>query len=118
MHRFQHGGGSAVGIDRAIHPGIAMVPRDHALLRQLAAGDFADDIPDAAIAIILLQMHFYPHRPWPYVIGERQAALPGTRRIGPGEILQDGLGVGVGNRCGGNLGKRRRTFRRGAFGVR
>ena len=95
-----------------------MIARDHALLRQLGAGNFSDDVPDAAIAVILFQVHLDARRAWTYVISERQSALPGARRIRPSQILQDGLGIGVGNRHRRNFGKRRRAFRRGAFRIR
>src|SRR5208282_6941993 len=83
VYAFEHGRSAAVGVDRAVHPGVAMIASDHPLIRQLAAADAADHIPERAELIILLEMHLHPHRSWADVVGEGQRTLPLARRVGP-----------------------------------
>ena len=54
VNGFKHGGGAAVGIDRAVDPGIAMVAGDDPVIGKAGAGDGADDIPDGAALVVLL----------------------------------------------------------------
>ena len=96
VYRLQHRGRSAVRIDRAIDPRIAMVARNHPLARQLAATHAADHIPQSAELIILLEVHLHPYRSRPNVIGKGQRPLPLPRRIRPSQMLQNGRGIVVG----------------------
>src|ERR1700722_2467425 len=66
MDTFEHCGGAAVGVDCAIHPGIAMVARDHPLIGQVGAAHATDHIPKRAELVILLEMHFHSHRTGTY----------------------------------------------------
>jgi hypothetical protein len=52
---FEHGGGAAVGVDRAVDPGVAMVAGDDPVVGVLGAFDFADDVPDDAALVVLLR---------------------------------------------------------------
>ena len=40
VNGFQHGGGAAVGVDRSVGPGVAMVAHHHPIVRILGAFDF------------------------------------------------------------------------------
>lgn len=71
MYGFEHGGGAAVGINRAVDPGVAVISDHHPLLRFSTAFDVARHVPERAELVILLQVHFYARRPRPDVIGER-----------------------------------------------
>ena len=56
---FEHGGGAAVGIDGAVDPGVAVVAGDDpvVLLGGVGAVDGADDVPDGAEGVVLLEVH-------------------------------------------------------------
>src|SRR5258706_11770813 len=96
MHRFQHRRRAAIWVDCAIHPGITMIPSHHPLVRELAARNAPDHVPESAELIILLQMHLDPYRPWPHVIGKRKRTLPLARRVGAREVLENWRGIVVG----------------------
>ena len=81
MHRFQLRGGAAVGIDRAIHPGIAMIAGDHPLVGKLRSVHHANHVPDGHVVIVQLDRHVHLHRSRTDVIGEGQRALPARAAI-------------------------------------
>ncbi len=87
VYRFEHRRGAAVGIDRAIDPGVAMIAGDHPFVGQFAAAHAADHVPQRAELIVLLEMHLHLRRPGTDVIGEGQRALPLARRIRSAEML-------------------------------
>ena len=104
---FEHGGGAGVGIDGAVDPGVAMVAGDDpvVLLGGVGAGDGADDVPDGAEAGVLLEIHVDGDGGGAAeVVGEGQAALPVVRGGRAGEGAEDGRGVLVGERVGGDGG--------------
>ena len=55
MHRLKLRRGSAVGIDRTINPGIAMVAGNHPLVGKLRSANHADHVPDGHELIVLLE---------------------------------------------------------------
>src|SRR6059036_1343750 len=59
----KHGSRTAIGIDGSIHPGIAMISADDPFVRKFVTADFADYVPNCAVLIILLEVHFYFCRP-------------------------------------------------------
>ncbi len=102
MHRLQLRGRSAVGIDRAIHPGITMVAGDHPLVGKLRAANHANDVPDGDELIVQLDRQMHLRRSWSHVIGEWQRALPTTRRLRSAQVRHDGRRVAVRQRSHGN----------------
>src|ERR1700704_5340358 len=90
MHGLEHRGGAAVGINRAIHPRIAMVARNHPLFRQLAPRYATDHVPERAELVVLFEVHLQLRRTWSNVIGERQRALPLAWRGWSAQMLQHG----------------------------
>src|SRR4029077_3988598 len=82
MHRFQHGRSTAVGIDRAVHPGIAMIACNYPFIRQLAAANPPDHVPDGTQLVVLPEVHLHLGRTRTDVVGEGQRTLPITRRVG------------------------------------
>ena len=82
-----------------------MIPRDDPLPRQLGARHRADDVPDAAQAVVLAQAHPHFHRTGTEVIGERQSPLPVARRDRSLQLLEDRCGIAVGERCRRYRGK-------------
>src|SRR5579872_2917394 len=89
MHRFEHRSCATVGIDRPVHPGIAVVARNDPLVGHLAALNLPDHIPDGSKLIILLEMHFDLHRSRADVVRERQRTLPLARSIRTTEALKN-----------------------------
>ena len=93
VHGLEHGGGAAVGIDRAVDPGVAMIADDDPVVGILGAFDPADHVPDDAALVVLLRDEVNAHAAGPDVIAEGQRALPALRHTGAFERLQDGRGV-------------------------
>ena len=93
MHRFKHGGGAAVGIDRAVDPGVAVIAADDPLVGILRALDLADHVPDDAALVVLLRDEVNFHAAGPEVIAEGQRALPALRHAGAFESLQNRRGI-------------------------
>ena len=90
VNRLKHGGRAAVGIDRAVDPGIAMIADDDPVVGVLRAFDLADDIPDGAPLVVLLRDEVHAHSAGAEVIAEGQRALPSLRHAGAFQRLQDG----------------------------
>ena len=118
MDAFQHGSCAAVGINRAVDPRIAVVAHHHPLIGILGASDFASNIPDGPVLVILFQMQLHLHRAGAYVVGKGQSALPIARRFRPSQVLQDRLGIAVRKRSGRNLGHIAGLVRRDPLGIR
>src|SRR5580658_8764043 len=118
VHAFEHRRGAAIGVDCTVNPRVPMIARNHPLVRKLAASHPADDIPESAVLIILLEMHLHPHRSRSHVVGERQRPLPLARRVGPAEILKNGRGIMVGKWRNRNPGHLRRLLGRSPLVIR
>ena len=114
---FEHSGGAAVGIDRAVDPGVAVISGDDPFVGQIAAGHASDDVPEGTEAVVLLEVHLHFRRAGTDVIGEGQRSLPLARRIGAAKMLQDGPGVVIGERSNGNFRQLRRFLRRDALRI-
>src|SRR2546425_342860 len=95
MDAFQHRSRAAIRINRAVHPGIAMVAYDHPFVGILRARDLSHYIPDGPVLVVLFQMYLHLHRPGADVVREGQSSLPFTWRLRPAQVLQDGLGITV-----------------------
>ena len=108
MRRFEHSGGAAVGIDRPVHPRVAMIARNHPLIGKLRAGDRADHVPDGRVLIVHLEIHMNLHA-GPHVISEGQSALPFAWRIRSAKVLEDRRSIVVAERLGWN-GRQARDF--------
>ena len=91
MHRLKLRRGAAVGIDRAIDPGVAMVARDHPLVGKLRSLHHADDVVDGGKVIVLLQQHVHLHRSGTDVIGERQRPCQLRGESGPPRFARIGV---------------------------
>src|SRR5260370_41047373 len=90
MDGLEHGRGAAVGIHRAVYPGIAVIAGNHPLVGQVAAGQSSDDVPENAETVVLLEVHLHLRRPRAHVIGKGQRSLPSPRRIGAAKMLKYG----------------------------
>ena len=55
VHCFEHAGRAARRIDGAEDPGVAVVAGDDPLIRIGGAVDGADDVPDGAIGVLLIE---------------------------------------------------------------
>ena len=93
MGGFEHGRGAAVGVDRAVDPSVAVVAGDDPSVMRFGVGAFngADDVPDGAQLVVLLEMHVHLHRiRAAEMVGEGQAALPVMRHVRAGHGFKNG----------------------------
>ena len=89
MHGLKHAGGSAVGVDSAVDPRIAMIADNDPVLRIIGAFNPADHIPDGAALVVLLGNEMHAHAAGPKVIAEGERALPTLRNAGALQRLQN-----------------------------
>ncbi len=103
MYRFEHGCCSAVGIDSAVDPRVAMVADDDPVFGVVGAFHFANHVPDNASLVVLVgdEMDFYAVGA--NVIAEGQRALPTLRRTAAFQGLQNGCGIVVADGDGDNV---------------
>src|SRR6516165_8212875 len=100
---FQHGGRSAVGIDCAVDPRVAVVADDYPVIRKIAALHLADDIPDRPALVILLRDEVHAHAAGSDVIAEGKSALPSLWHAGALQRFQDGRSIFVTERDGDDV---------------
>src|SRR6266851_3033539 len=105
MYGFQQCSRTAAGIDRAIHPGVAMAASHDPIVWQLTSSDSANHIPDGPVLVILLEVNLDANRPRTEVVCERPSALPFLRRSRTFQRLQDGTRVLVRKRRHWNGGE-------------
>ena len=55
----KHRGRTAVRIDRSVDPSIAVIACNDPFVGRGSAANFADDIPDSAVLVILFEVHFH-----------------------------------------------------------
>src|SRR6267378_7590574 len=118
VHRFQHRRRATVWVHRSIYPGISMIACYPPLIGRRRSPNFANDIPNGAELVILLNVHLHSRRARTNMVGKRQRSLPFTRRGLAAEVLENRRGVGVRKRSHGNLRQLLGFGGRNALGIR
>src|SRR3954471_8854469 len=103
MYCLQHGCRAAIGIHRAVDPGVAMIAADHPLFGILRTRYRSDHIPDGAVLEVLLKIHLHAHWTWSDVIREWKRTLPFARRFRSSKVGENGLSVSIRDGCSGNF---------------
>src|SRR5262249_1955772 len=118
VYGFEHGCGAAMGITAAINPPAPWIAPAAPPSGQCEPPHPAISTPVGRDRVTRLQWNLDLRRPGPNVVGERQGALPFSRRFRTAEVLEDRPGIGVGKRRGRNLGKLCGFLRRRALVLR
>ena len=95
VHRFQHGGGAAGGIDGAVDPGVAVIAGDDPIAGVLRAFYLSDHVPDDAPLIVLHWRPGEPSRlcPQPLRGDSGRAARPASPLGTPGPLRACRMGA-------------------------
>ena len=93
-------------IRRAERPRVAMRADDDPFVRRHRAGNPADDVDQAALRVVHLQLHVDLRRPGTDVVGDRQRAAPRLRRDRPVQPLEQLDAVAIRHRLHRNRRER------------
>src|ERR1700722_4948056 len=94
VHRFQHGGCAAVGINRSINPGVAVIACDYPFVGRCST-NLSNYIPNCAELIVLLKVHLDFCGTRTDVVSKGQSALPFAGRGWSAEVLKNRRGIGI-----------------------